>query len=272
MNDSNYGKPEKKKILITVKTIPTESTEYEETVCTAGITEDKKWIRIYPVPYRKLSQNQQYEKYQWIEAEVFRNSKDFRPESYKCNWESIRLLNSVQDWGERYKLCIEGMRIYEDFDELISLAKTNPPSLSLAIFNPKKIIKCEVLPRDISDQLEKQDQIRAARVMDLFDDKPFKPAKPLPFKLTYTFLDSNDKRHTLMVEDWEAYMLFSRFEKSGFEVAKEKVEQKYKELVSSNHRTLLFVGTRLTAHYKTLNPFSIIGIFYPPKDIQQPLF
>ena len=63
-NDSVVS--EKKKILITVKTIPTESSEYEETVCTAGITEDKKWIRIYPVPFRKLDDSQRYKKYQWI--------------------------------------------------------------------------------------------------------------------------------------------------------------------------------------------------------------
>jgi hypothetical protein len=41
-----------KRVLITVKTYPNPSKSYQETVCTAGIDEDKNWIRIYPVNFR----------------------------------------------------------------------------------------------------------------------------------------------------------------------------------------------------------------------------
>jgi len=40
------------RVLILVKSYPEISKTYAETVCTAGITEDGKWIRIYPLPYR----------------------------------------------------------------------------------------------------------------------------------------------------------------------------------------------------------------------------
>ncbi len=43
----------KQRILVTVKTYPTLSRKYGETVCTAGIGEDGTWIRIYPVPFRR---------------------------------------------------------------------------------------------------------------------------------------------------------------------------------------------------------------------------
>ena len=272
MSDVNPETPVKKRILITVKTIPTESIEYDETVCTAGITEDGEWIRIYPVPFRKLNMNQRYKKYQWIEAEVFRNPKDFRPESYKCNWQSIKLLDSIEDWDEKYRSCVEKMHVYEDFDELITLAKRKPAVLSLAVFKPKLIIGCEVHKRDISEQIEKQEKIKTSRTKDLFENnKSFVPAEPLPFKLTYTFTDSQDKKHSLMVEDWEVYRLFYRY-KDDFDLAKRMVEEKYRELASSEHDTYFFVGTRLSAHYMTTNPFSIIGVFYPPKEKQPLLF
>jgi len=46
------------RILITVKTYPTPSSmRQEEVVCTAGLSEDGKWIRIYPVPFRRLEYN-----------------------------------------------------------------------------------------------------------------------------------------------------------------------------------------------------------------------
>ena len=57
----------KKRILITVKTYPTISVDQsDEIVCTAGFDENGNWIRIYPVPYRKLDFKIQYEKYHWM--------------------------------------------------------------------------------------------------------------------------------------------------------------------------------------------------------------
>jgi len=57
--------PEKKRIYIVVKTYPTISKEYAELVCTAGILEDGSWIRLYPMPFRKLEEYQKYPKYSW---------------------------------------------------------------------------------------------------------------------------------------------------------------------------------------------------------------
>ncbi len=42
------------KVLIAVKTYPTLSTKYDELVCTAGFLEDGSWVRVYPIPFRKL--------------------------------------------------------------------------------------------------------------------------------------------------------------------------------------------------------------------------
>ena len=52
--------PEMKKVLITVMTYPTISKKYDELVCTAGMQEDGSWIRIYPLPFRKLDDQQQF--------------------------------------------------------------------------------------------------------------------------------------------------------------------------------------------------------------------
>ena len=58
---------ERQRILITVKTYPTLSRKYGETVCTAGLREDGTWVRLYPVPFRRLDQADRYSKYDWIE-------------------------------------------------------------------------------------------------------------------------------------------------------------------------------------------------------------
>lgn len=74
---------EKQRVLITVKTYPTLSRKYGETVCTAGVREDGTWVRIYPVPFRRLNEEQQYKKYDWLEVRLVRNTTDPRPETYR---------------------------------------------------------------------------------------------------------------------------------------------------------------------------------------------
>src|SRR2546426_9367615 len=72
----------RERILITVKTYPTLSRKYGETVCTAGVRPDGSWVRIYPVPFRRLEQEEQYKKYDWIEIERIKSRSDPRPETH----------------------------------------------------------------------------------------------------------------------------------------------------------------------------------------------
>ena len=70
----------KTKVLITVKTYPAISSKYDELVCTAGFLEDGRWIRIYPIQFRKKSFEEQYKKYDWIEIDLVKNTSDFNKE------------------------------------------------------------------------------------------------------------------------------------------------------------------------------------------------
>src|SRR3990172_5580350 len=96
------------KVLITVKTYPLPSNKYQELVCTAGVLEDGRWIRIYPIPFRSLPSETKFEKYEWIEADLVRNKSDFRPQSYipKSDASHIRILSKIgtdNNWAERKK-------------------------------------------------------------------------------------------------------------------------------------------------------------------------
>ncbi len=131
------------KVLITVKTYPTISTKYEELVCTAGFREDGHWIRIYPVKFRQRAYAQQYSKYQWIEMDLVKNEKDFRPESYRpvTHETEIKLLSEFKAdgdaWQERRKLVLG--KVYFNLDELIAEAKDKSTRTSLAVFKPTTV-------------------------------------------------------------------------------------------------------------------------------------
>ena len=82
-------------VLITVKTYPIPSDTYDELVCTAGVTEDGDFVRLYPINFRDLPYAQQYRKYQRVELRVTKHgSKDKRKESYRPVDGSIRTLGS----------------------------------------------------------------------------------------------------------------------------------------------------------------------------------
>jgi hypothetical protein len=68
------------KVLIWGKTYPELSKKYIETVCTAGVLESGKPVRLYPITYRYLN-DEQFKLYQWITAGLLKNPGDSRPES-----------------------------------------------------------------------------------------------------------------------------------------------------------------------------------------------
>src|SRR5205814_570290 len=78
-------------VLVTARTYPTPAKQGIEVSCTGGITHDGKWIRLFPVPYRFLDDDKRFQKYQWIDVRVIKAS-DYRPESYRLDQDSIRIL------------------------------------------------------------------------------------------------------------------------------------------------------------------------------------
>jgi len=71
------------RVLILCKTYPSPSATYSETSCVAGVTEAGKLIRLFPVPFRLIADEQQFRKWQWITALVEKARDDHRPESHR---------------------------------------------------------------------------------------------------------------------------------------------------------------------------------------------
>lgn len=274
---------ENRRVLITVKTYPTLSKKYSELVCTAGIRDDGKWIRIYPLPFRKLDLEQKYKKYQWIQLPLRKSTSDYRPESYEVvDWNQIELLGKPLDrnhsWRKRRNILFAKNQAFNDLSQLVSLAKDD--KLSLAIFKPTRLIKFIAKPttsewgEDKLKILEKR-----ASQLSLFQTpeetkREFKVVRKLPFKFSYQFEDINGQESTQMIEDWEIGSLYwncLRDADGNKEIAVEKVRQKYWDdfLKTDLH---FFLGTTLQYHRSAPNPFVIIGVFPAPLEKQPPLY
>ena len=261
---------ERKRIFIVVKTYPTISKEYSELVCTAGILEDGSWIRLYPIPFRKLDLEQKYPKYTWIEVEVDRNTKDFRPETYRPVLETLVIQDHAKEWEERRNIIFSNKKTYTNMQELISKAKTEKKSL--AVFKPTKIH--DFIYKEVDREWDKgklsilkglSKQMNFFQTPEEIADE-FKTVRKVPYEFSYVFEDDSGHKSTLMIEDWELGMLYFNCLQNANEVesvALSKVKDKF--LTYFNTRDLyFFLGTTKQYHNVARNPFIIIGVFYPP--------
>ncbi|MDD2232843.1 MAG: hypothetical protein PHS20_08115 [Sphaerochaetaceae bacterium] len=271
----------RKRILITVLTYPCPSDSHIETVCTAGITDKGEWVRIYPIQLRMMGNG--LHKYNWYDFEVEQRSKDFRKESFHClsvpDGISKGVVSTENDWELRRKICIDEVGFYTNIEKLLDDGSPveNPNFISLATFKPSRIIDFRCVHRDIEKDEEKKDQIihdlKAQPSLFGENEVPdyWKMAKSIPYDFKYKFADDSGTVAEYNVEDWEVGSLYLNCLKASGseEEAIRKVKSRYFDDFLEKD-LYFFMGTRLKhqqRHWR--NPFSIIGVFYPPV-IQQP--
>lgn len=268
----------KERVLITVKTYPTLSRKYGETVCTAGVREDGSWIRIYPVPFRRLGETEQYRKFDWLECDLIRSRSDSRPESRSPadpkQLRPVAHMDTSDGWRERRQLLLRTAKVYTRLSELIDGAKAN--DLSLAIFKPTTIKGFIWESEDRDWDAAKVEEIRnRTQQMELFADETwretFKIIPKLPYSFSYRFEDADGRSSELQVLDWEAGALYwncLRGSDGNEALALKKVRAKY--LDDFRQRDLhFFLGTTQQFHQFAPNPWVIIGVFPIPHE-QQP--
>ncbi len=250
------------RILITVKTYPLLSSTHTETVCTAGLREGGRWVRIYPVPFRALDKEKRFRKYQWIETTIAKDTRDPRPESYKLagDIKACQYLDTRDAWQQRKQLVLG--KVYHNLDTLIGEARDTDVFTSLAVFKPERIIRFHV-ERDTSIHSQKRKRKALARQMP--EEQAKRLVQAVPFRFYYTFTDQMGKRSTLQILDWEIYQLCRKII-SKYGARKDKVTEmlkaKYLDQLTQAREVYFFLGTNKYWHIRrSNNPFMIIGIF-----------
>ncbi len=266
------------KVLITVKTYPTLSAKYDELVCTAGFKEDGTWIRLYPVPFRKKSYNEQYKKYDWIELDLVKNKSDFRPDSYRpksidTEIKVIGHIGTTNNWEERKKFCLS--KIHYNLTELIAEAKNKDICTSLAVFKPTEIIDFYFEPVERNWDKDKLEKLNQLNLFESEKDGKFEVVQKLPYKFKFHLKDKQGIESRMMIEDWETGQLFwnclARHE-GDEKKAIADVRKKYFDDFAKTKDLHFFLGTTQAHHHVSLNPFIIIGTFQPKIELQMKLF
>jgi hypothetical protein len=252
---------EKKEVLIVVRTYPNPAKKGGEVSCTAGITKDGKWIRLFPVPYRFLEEDQHFHKYQWIEVSVHKATSDTRPESYKIAGESVKVLSdplpTADNWRARKEIifplmshclcCLKRERDLNGFP-------------TLGLLRPKTIHRL-LIDEDESEWTN--EQLEALRQRDLFDKTPKAELEKIPHQFRYEFQCDHDDcaGHSITCTDWEMGQACRRWKNQYGLGWQEKFRQRFEEEMINKYDTHFFVGT-IHGHPHT---WIIIGLFYPAK-------
>lgn len=269
----------RERILILVKTYPTLSKKHGETVCTAGIRADGTWVRLYPVPFRRLGDQEQYSKFDWVELDLRKGTSDPRPETHHpTDAKAIRPvghLGTREDWRER-RTALKPVTVHDRLRPLLDGAKTN--ALSLAMFKPTRILDFvwEACERNWDEaKVEAMRQMSAQG--ELFADEQwrqtFRLMPKLPYNFSYRFEDADGRKSELQVLDWETGQLFQnclRDADGNESVALAKVKQKYLDVFRRTD-VHFFLGTMQQFHGFSPNPWVIVGVLplpHPPA-IQQ---
>lgn len=204
------------RILILCKTYPSPSGKYAETSCVAGMEENGDLIRLFPVPFRLITEEQQFKKWQWITAKVRKSAKDHRPESHTILVDTIQRgaeISTKNRWAERRRL-LDKPATFSDFRELNDARISNHRSLGL--LKPARIISLDIAPASkpswTPEELAKleQDQ-KQAGLFDEGEAKIIKTLRKIPFDFYYSYecvTASGAAVYRHKIVDWEAGALY----------------------------------------------------------------
>ncbi|UCF09146.1 MAG: hypothetical protein JSW28_05575 [Thermoplasmata archaeon] len=251
---------EKKRVTVITKAYPEPSAKYGDVACTAGITDEREWIRLYPIDMRHFIGKDKISKFDIIEVEVKKDKDKLeRKESHKVRSDSIRIIDRnltkpKADWEARNKIIlgkldnsVEALR--DSYDEDKTSLGLIEPSILL------DFIKTE--------ELEIYEKNGWSFTLNL-DGKVITKVTKIPhiFKYRFTCPGCREGEHIMQCEDWE---LFESYRSWGPlygdpETLWKKIRGRFFFWMKQKRNLYFLMG--MYSQYPT---WFIIGIYYPPK-------
>lgn len=264
----------RERILILCKTYPSPSGKHAETSCVAGMTETGALIRLFPVPFRLIRDEQQFKKWQWISAQIYKAKDDRRLESHKIYVDTIAVegtpLSTSNAWKAR-RDAMSGLEAFGDFDALDSARVSDGTTLGL--LRPKRILGLDIAPvgnpewtkEEFEKLLQHQQQ---AGLFDDDDARAITTLRKLPYAFHYKYecdVRGETRTYRHKIADWEAGALYwncrQRHGQEWEAPFRTKLEQ---QLPAADLQFLM--GTI----HRFPDQWLIVSLIYPPK-LKEPI-
>lgn len=256
------------RILILCKTYPSPSGKHVETSCVAGMEEDGRLIRLFPIPFRLIDDEKQFKKWQWVNVRISKAPNDHRPESHKVFFDTIVCdgdrLPTSHGWQAR-KEQLAKISVFDDFASLDAARESK--GVTLGVMRPSRVLGLDITPTskpDWTDE-EKEKLVQQERQGGLFEEadaKRIATLKKVPFDFHYRYAcgtgdAAREYRHK--IADWEAGALYmkcrSRYGDDWEPPFRKKIEQ---DLPAAD--LMFLMGTI----HRFPDQWLIVSLIYPP--------
>lgn len=257
------SRPERLKLLITVKAAPNPSQTYGETVCVAALRMDpekNRWVRLYPINFRALEDPYAFRKYDIVTLDAKPAPQDPRHESWRPIISTLQKVGHLDGWSKRRPWVAD--HIEESMCDLLAAVRANPPARSLAAVRPREIDGLDIKPHPgwTPDEQAKIDAY--LRQEALFESGPRTALEAPRFKAWYRYRchARTCRGHRQGVIDWE-FVAHQRHLKARDDTAAQQELRKrwLEEICAADRDTVFFVGNQA----KRQHVFSVLGAFYP---------
>lgn len=258
---------------IVVKAAPERSKKYGETVCTAGVLDDGRMIRVYPVRWIEYGQGR-IPRYARVKAQLVPSDEPARrPESHKLVGKfalvDVKLVGPPAPWRERVKLLSPAIDA-KGVQGLRDRQKKSGHSLSIVKVKELVDFHIDAAPEDIitaADRRESPQKVLVGSAPKVgFAVDQIKHVFRYTWKCFGTCCgDPKAKGHDMTCEDWELFESFRQWHKKYTDLAKLEWALRNKYFDEMSKKDLHFVlGTPSNPAYQQAP--MIIGLVYPPLD------
>jgi hypothetical protein len=263
------------RILILCKTYPSPSGKHVETSCVAGMEEDSRLIRLFPVPFRLVGDDKQFKKWQWIKARIEKASNDHRSESHKVFVDTIicegEPLTTKQSWKARREQ-LSNIPIFDDFDAL-EQARASSSGGTLGLLRPSNVIGLDITQSENQDWTaeERQKLVQHERQLGLFDEadaKRIATLRKVPFDFHYRYACKTvgqERQYRHKIADWEAGALYWNCRTRHGDAWEAPFRLKLEEKLPA--ADLMFLMGTI---HRFPNQWLIVSLIYPPKLPSEP--
>jgi len=258
-----------------VKAYPALSSKYGEVSCVAGTeltANGPRWIRLYPIPFRSLSDDQQFRKYQPVRLSVEAHAGDRRPETRRPDLDSIELrggpVSSKDAWALRRRF-VEPLMVAS----MCEVARRQRhDGTSLGVFRPERVIDFKIEKASI-DEAKRQIAKAWSAQTNLLDGLGSEERTgqlreleqvPWTFRYRYECAEAGCRGHSQSIIDWEIAQFYRRVR--HFEDWRERMRERWlDEVCGADRDTAFFVGNM----HQHPGSFLILGVWWPPRRLEQ---
>jgi hypothetical protein len=233
-------------------------------VCVAGVRTDQlgqsEWVRLFPVPFRDLPEQQQFRKWDTVRLRVADHRQDTRPESRRPELDTMKItghLDTKKNWAARRSV-VDLLPRYS-MCELRARQAENGTSLGFVV--PGEVIDLTVERRDATDTTTARKFLETQG--SLFAEKELVEVVPFTFRYKFRCDETECKGHEMSNIDWELAQAWRRWRHDYGEAgAVEQIRSKWIGELCASDRDTVFICGNMHQHPGS---FLVLGVWWPKR-------